>query len=106
MDAVAGEQWPEQLRDERRVGLEQIRIDERDEVTGGGRDGPPQHLALAGHRGEARDRVHRTRLETETITTTEVERTVETENELETTDRFEMRRESEIALMEETSTLR
>lgn len=54
-------------------------------------------------RGETRDRVHRTRLETETITTTEVERTVETENELETTDRFEMRRESEIALMEETS---
>ena len=54
-------------------------------------------------KGEKSERVHRTRLETETITFTEAERTVETLTELETTDRFEIRRESEIALQEETS---
>jgi hypothetical protein len=54
-------------------------------------------------KGESTERVHRTRLETETIVTTEMERTVATEQELETTDRFEMRRESESALQEETA---
>jgi predicted transcriptional regulator len=54
-------------------------------------------------KGESTERIHRTRLETETILTTEVERTVATEQELETTDRFEMRRESETALQEETA---
>jgi hypothetical protein len=54
-------------------------------------------------KGETHDRVHRTRLETETITVTETERTVVTEHELETTDRFEMRREAETALQEETA---
>jgi hypothetical protein len=54
-------------------------------------------------KGEKSERVHRTRLETETITFTEAEKTVETLTELETTDRFEIRRESEIALQEETS---
>ncbi|UTA53130.1 hypothetical protein L3D22_12185 [Lysobacter soli] len=54
-------------------------------------------------KGEKSERVHRTRLETETITFTEAERTVETLTELQTTDRFEIRRESEIALQEETA---
>lgn len=53
-------------------------------------------------RGEKRERVHRTRLETEVITLTEREVEVTTEQSLETTDRFEMRRESETALQEET----
>jgi len=54
-------------------------------------------------KGESTERIHRTRLETETIVMAETERTVATEQELETTDRFEMRRESEIALQEETA---
>ncbi len=54
-------------------------------------------------KGEKTDRLHRKRLETETLTFTETERTVETEQSLETTDRFEMRRESEVALAEETA---
>jgi hypothetical protein len=54
-------------------------------------------------KGEKTDRLHRKRLETESITFTETERTVETEQSLETTDRFEMRRESETALQEETA---
>ena len=54
-------------------------------------------------RGEKKDRIHRTRLETETITFTETETTSATEQVLETTDRFEMRRESETALQEETA---
>lgn len=54
-------------------------------------------------KGEKTERVHRNRLETETIVMTETERTVATEQELETTDRFEMRRESETALQEETA---
>ncbi len=54
-------------------------------------------------KGEKSDRVHRTRLEMETITLTEREVETTTERSLETTDRFEMRRESEKALQEETS---
>lgn len=53
-------------------------------------------------KGEKKDRVHRTRLETETITFTETEETTASEHALETTDRFEMRRESEVTLQEET----
>ncbi len=53
--------------------------------------------------GEKTDRVHRTRLETETFLLTETERTVATEQELETTDRFEMKREAETTLQEDTS---
>jgi len=52
-------------------------------------------------KGEKKDRVHRTRLETETITLTEREIETTTERSLETTDRFEIRRESETALQEE-----
>jgi hypothetical protein len=54
-------------------------------------------------KGESTERIHRTRLETETTVTTEAERTVATEQELQTTDRFEVRRESEVALQEETA---
>lgn len=54
-------------------------------------------------KGEKKERVHRTRLETEVITLTEREVETTTERSLETTDRFEMRRESEKALQEETS---
>ena len=54
-------------------------------------------------KGEKKERVHRTRLETEVITLTEREVETTTEWSLETTDRFEMRRESEKALQEETS---
>jgi hypothetical protein len=54
-------------------------------------------------KGERKERVHRTRLETEVITLTEREVETTTERSLETTDRFEMRRESERALQEETS---
>lgn len=52
-------------------------------------------------KGEKKDRIFRTRLETEVITL--IEREVETtkESSLETTDRFEVRRESETALQEE-----
>ncbi|MBA4143713.1 MAG: hypothetical protein H0X43_12105 [Nitrosospira sp.] len=54
-------------------------------------------------KGEKKDRVHRTRLETETIILTEREVETTTERSLETTDRFEIRRESEKALQEETA---
>ncbi|WP_151523809.1 hypothetical protein [Serinicoccus kebangsaanensis] len=54
-------------------------------------------------KGEKKERTHRTRLETEVITLTEREVETTTERSLETTDRFEMRRESEKALQEETS---
>ena len=54
-------------------------------------------------KGEKTDRIHRKRLETETLTFTETEKTLATEQSLETTDRFEMRRESETALQEETA---
>jgi hypothetical protein len=54
-------------------------------------------------KGETNERSHRTRLETESITYSEAERTVVTEQELQTTDRFEMRRESEAAVQEETA---
>lgn len=54
-------------------------------------------------KGEKKERVHRTRLETEVITLSEREVETTTERSLETTDRFEMRRESEKALQEETS---
>lgn len=54
-------------------------------------------------KGEKKDRIHRTRLETEQITFTETETERTTENSLETTDRFEMRRTSEEALQEETA---
>lgn len=54
-------------------------------------------------KGEKKERSHRTRLETEVITLTEREVETTTERSLETTDRFEMRRESEKALQEETS---
>lgn len=54
-------------------------------------------------KGERKDRIHRTRLETETITLTEREVETTTERSLETTDRFEIRRESETALQEETA---
>ena len=54
-------------------------------------------------KGEKTERVHRKRLETETITFVETEKTVETENSLETADRFEMKRESEASLAEETA---
>jgi hypothetical protein len=53
-------------------------------------------------KGEKKERVHRTRLETEVITLTEREIETTTERSLETTDRFEIRRESERALQEET----
>ena len=53
-------------------------------------------------KGEKKDRVHRSRLETETITLVEREVETTTERSLETTDRFEIRRESERALQEET----
>jgi hypothetical protein len=52
--------------------------------------------------GEFKDRIHRKRLETETILFRETEVTTTTENSLETTDRFEMRRESQEALQEQT----
>ncbi len=52
-------------------------------------------------KGEKKDRVHRTRLETETITLVEREVETTTERSLETTDRFEIRRESEQSLQEE-----
>lgn len=52
--------------------------------------------------GELKDRIHRKRLETETILFRETEVTTTTENALETTDRFEMRRESQEALKEQT----
>ena len=54
-------------------------------------------------KGEKLERAHRTRLETESITLIETERTVTTEQELQTTDRFEIRRESELVLQEETA---
>jgi hypothetical protein len=54
-------------------------------------------------KGERKDRIFRTRLETETITLTEREVETTKENSLETTDRFEVRRESETALQEETA---
>ncbi len=54
-------------------------------------------------KGENKSRVHRTRLETESIVVTETELETVTETSLETTDRFEMRRESEVALQEETA---
>lgn len=54
-------------------------------------------------KGEKKDRVHRSRLETETYTLKETELETTTEQSLETTDRFEIRRESEKALEEETS---
>jgi hypothetical protein len=54
-------------------------------------------------RGELTDRVKRDRLETETTIVSESERTVATEKSLETTDRFEMKRETERALQEETA---
>lgn len=53
-------------------------------------------------KGEKKERVHRTRLETETLIVTEREVETTTERSLETTDRFEIRRESEKALQEET----
>lgn len=52
-------------------------------------------------KGEKKDRLFRTRLETEVITLTEREVETSKENSLETTDRFEVRRESETALQEE-----
>ena len=52
-------------------------------------------------KGERKDRIFRTRLETEVITLTEREVETSKENSLETTDRFEVRRESETALQEE-----
>jgi hypothetical protein len=54
-------------------------------------------------KGEKTERAHRDRLETESITLVETERTVTTEQELQTTDRFEIRRESELVLQEETA---
>lgn len=54
-------------------------------------------------KGEKTERATRTRLETESITLVETERTVVTEQELQTTDRFEIRRESELVLQEETA---
>lgn len=54
-------------------------------------------------RGESTERVFRTRLETETILLTETEHTETKEQSLETTDRFEMKRESELAVQEETA---
>jgi len=54
-------------------------------------------------KGEKKDRTHRVRLETESVTFTETEKTTATEQVLETTDRFEMRRESESSLQEETA---
>src|SRR4030095_2125060 len=54
-------------------------------------------------KGEKTERAYRTRLETESITLVETERTVTTEQELQTTDRFEIRRESESVLQEETA---
>lgn len=54
-------------------------------------------------KGESTERVSRNRLETETILMTESERTVATEQSLETTDRFEIKRESEATLQEETA---
>ena len=53
-------------------------------------------------KGESKDRIFRTRLETETITTRETEKETSTENSLETTDRFEMQREAKEALTEQT----
>lgn len=52
-------------------------------------------------KGERKDRIFRTRLETEVITLSEREVETSKENSLETTDRFEVRRESETALQEE-----
>jgi hypothetical protein len=54
-------------------------------------------------KGEKTERIHRTKLETETITFVETEKTVETEKSLETADRFEMKRESEESLAEEVA---
>lgn len=54
-------------------------------------------------KGEKTERIHRKRLETETITFVETETTIETEKSLETADRFEMKRESEASLAEETA---
>jgi hypothetical protein len=54
-------------------------------------------------KGEKTERAHRVRLETESVTLVETERTVATEQELQTTDRFEIRRESELVLQEETA---
>lgn len=54
-------------------------------------------------KGEKTERIHRKRLETETITLVETETTLEVEESLETTDRFEMKRESEASLAEETA---
>lgn len=53
-------------------------------------------------KGESKERIYRTRLETETITTRETEIDTTTENSLETTDRFEMQREVKKALTEQT----
>jgi hypothetical protein len=54
-------------------------------------------------KSETTERIHRTRVETEITTTTETETTTTKEKDLETTDRFEMQRESERTMDEQTS---
>jgi hypothetical protein len=50
MNAVLGEQRPEQPRHEHRVRVDQIGVDENHDVAAGGRQRAPQHLAFAGPR--------------------------------------------------------
>src|SRR5271165_3019219 len=57
VDAVDRQQRADQPWHEHRVGVDQVGVDEQDDVAAGGGERPPQHLTLAGMRGQLGQRL-------------------------------------------------